>query len=295
MRSSPFQCAWSEPSAGTGSDGALSSPSEVDVTTIASDAIDRAGDVTTTPPTAPEPDDAAPANQSAIEPVQHQVMRGETAYSIARIYNVDVGAIAEWNGLDSDLAIREGQFLLIPVARSRESPEEPASPGQGSETPVPPSAADPLPEDAPQAVAEAQANDTDVAAEAPDMGSQQTQASQNDASMIAPVAGSIIREYAPGRNEGIDIGADAGTPVRAAADGTVAAITTDTSGIQIVVIRHLDNLLTVYTHIDDLRVERNQSVSQGTVIGAVMDGDPSFLHFEVRQGTESTDPTTYLP
>lgn len=281
-----------EPSPAT---GAIEAPAQVDVTTLASDAIERAGEVTG-PPDAQPDTPAPPAPETGTEPIRHQVIRGETIYSIARVYGADVGAIAEWNGLGSDLTIREGQFLLIPVSGAA-PPSEPtaALPGEGSETPVPPSAAEPLPDEPTQPAAESAADDAEVESEAPDLGSEQTETAQSDAPMVYPVTGTIIRDYAPGRNEGIDIAVDAGTPVRAAAAGTVAAITTDTAGIQIVVIRHADNLLTVYTHVDDLQVSRNQQVSQGTVIGSVLAGDPSFLHFEVRQGTDSTDPNIFLP
>ena len=43
------------------------------------------------------------------------MQRGETAYTIARLYNVSAKSLAEWNGLGPDLAVREGQYLLIPV------------------------------------------------------------------------------------------------------------------------------------------------------------------------------------
>jgi murein DD-endopeptidase MepM/ murein hydrolase activator NlpD len=110
-----------------------------------------------------------------------------------------------------------------------------------------------------------------------------------------PVSGSIIRAYAPGRNEGIDIGAPAGTEVRAAEAGTVAAVTTNTDGVQIVVIRHAGDLLTVYTHLDNLTVQKDSTVARGQAIGRVRSGDPSFLHFEVRRGMQSQDPTEFLP
>ncbi|WP_238928554.1 peptidoglycan DD-metalloendopeptidase family protein [Alexandriicola marinus] len=293
----PVRVAEPSPATGASVSGPIQPPSEVDVTTIASDAIDRAGDVTTEPTVQPAAQPSTPEPQTGVEPIRHQVIRGETIYSIARVYGTDVGAIAEWNGLGSDLSIREGQFLLIPVPGAAPPPatSDAALPGEGSATPVPPSAAAPLPDENPEPVAQAGANDDEVASEAPDLGSEQSQAAPSDAPMIYPVTGTIIRDYARGRNEGIDIGVAAGTPVRAAAAGTVAAITTDTAGIQIVVIRHPDNLLTVYTHVDALQVERNQQVSQGTVIGSVLAGDPSFLHFEVRQGTDSVDPSNFLP
>ena len=264
----------------------------IDVTSIAGAAIDRAGPQTITP-TALPPAATAPvvpvAQPSGSEPVRHQVLRGETPYSIARLYNVPVRSIAEWNGLGADLAVREGQFLLIPVAGSSPPPvAAPVTPpGVGSETPVPPSAVEPLPDEDPSAPVPAAATPP-----APDIGQQ---APARTAQFVQPVSGSIIRAYAPGRNEGIDIGASAGAEVRAAAAGTVAAVTTDTNGITIVVIKHAGGLLTVYTHVDNLTVAKDASVSQGQVIGRVRAGDPAFVHFEVRQGTQSADPANYLP
>ncbi len=264
----------------------------IDVTSIASAAIDRAGPQTITPSALPPAATAptAPVTQpSSSEPIRHQVLRGETPYSIARLYNVPVRSIAEWNGLGADLAVREGQFLLIPVAGA--SPPAVAAPvtrpGVGSETPVPPSAAEPLPDENPSEPVPAEATPP-----APDIGQQ---APAPAAQFVQPVAGSIIRAYAPGRNEGIDIGAAAGAEVRAAAAGTVAAVTTDTNGIKIVVIRHAGGLLTVYTHVDNLTVAKDATVSQGQVIGRVRAGDPAFVHFEVRRGTQSADPAEFLP
>ncbi len=275
---------------------ALPSAGGVDVTTLAGAAIDRAGTVTTTPlsgsTAAAAPAADVPFGQAPTEPVRHQVARGETAYSIARLYNVPVGDIAAWNGLGADLAVREGQQLLVPLTGGRPPATAAAAtqPGQGSPTPVPPSAAQPLPEDEAPAAAATPAAPTP----APDLGSQQT-APAASSQLAMPVSGSIIRAYAPGRNEGIDIGAAAGTEVRAAEAGTVAAVTTNTEGIQIVVIRHSGNLLTVYTHIDNLTVAKDATVARGQVIGRVRAGDPAFLHFEVRRGMASQDPAQFLP
>lgn len=262
----------------------------IDVTTIASAAIDRAGPTTITPTALPPAAAVAPPVQrNGAEPIRHQVARGETPYSIARLYNVPVRSIAEWNGLGADLAVREGQFLLIPVAGASPPPATTVTPpGAGSETPVPPSAVEPLPDENPSAPPPETATPP-----APDLGEQAAPVS--NAPMIYPVHGSIIRAYASGRNDGIDIGASAGAEVRAAAAGTVAAVTTDTNGVNIVVIRHDGGLLTVYTHVDNLTVAKDASVSQGQVIGKVRAGDPAFVHFEVRRGTQSADPADFLP
>lgn len=285
----------SEPSPATGSIGTGPiQPPTIDVTTLASNAIDRAGEQTITPAPISEPLSITRSTtpQTGAEPTRHHVQRGETAYQIARRYNVPVRGLAQWNGLGSDLAIREGQYLLIPVAGAT-APTSVTAPGQGSATPVPPSAETPLPDDdtaTPTAAAAAT-----VTPPTPDIG-RTTQASGNqNAQLGRPVTGTIIRAYSKGSNEGIDIGVAAGTSVNAAAAGTVAAVTTDTNGVAIVVIKHANNLLTVYTNLEGLTVAKGDTVTRGQTIAKVRAGSPSFLHFEVRQGLESVDPADYLP
>lgn len=262
---------------------------EVDVATLAGSALDRAEG--TAPAPAPSGEQETIAAPAGPEPRRHRVERGETAFSIARQYDVSVRALAEWNGLDSALTVREGQTLLIPVATGpAPEPDGPTAPGAGSPTPEPPSAAAPQPDEAlPSAAAAAAAEaDPDPAISAP-----QTSASDT-ARLRQPVTGSIIRAYAPGTNEGVDFGAPAGAPVVAAEAGTVAAITQDTDQVPIIVLRHANNLLTVYANVDGIVVERGTQVARGQRIAEVRGGDPAFLHFEVRQGFESVDPVPYL-
>ena len=256
----------------------------LDVTAIATSALDRADTQT---PTATTPTDTP----AAAEPLRHRVARGETVYSVARLYSVPVRTIADWNGLGPDLAVREGQFLLIPQnGSSAPAPVPVVEPGQGSVTPVPPSAAAPLPDETPSVPAAAPA-----VPHAPDIGTAAPAPAASNAVLIYPVQGDIIRAYSPGRNEGIDIGAAPGASVKAAAAGEVAAVTTDTSGVPIVVIKHPDNLLTVYTNLEGLSVAKGDSVTRGQQIARVRDADPSFLHFEVRRGLQSVDPADFLP
>lgn len=266
---------------GASASGASAAAGPVDVSAIATTALDRVG--TPTPPATTTP-------KTSSEPVRHQVRRGETAFSIARLYNVSAKALGEWNGLGSDLAVREGQYLIIPTASTTapRSAEVTTAPGAGTPTPVPPSAAKPLPAEKTTPAA-TKPKETPAS---PDLGSQQTSASA--AKMQMPVPGAIIRPYAKGKNEGIDISAPAGTAVKAAADGTVAAITKDTEQTPIIVIRHDGNLLTVYAGVDAIAVKKGDKVSRGQTIAKVRAGTPSFLHFEVRRGVDSTDPMAFL-
>lgn len=268
------------PSPGT---GGVIGGAGVDVTTIATTALDRVGSE------AP----ATGSQRASAEPARHQVKRGETAFSIARTYGVSARALADWNSLGADMGVREGQYLMIPTGSGVALAPEPVAvavtvPGAGSPTPEPPSASQPLPAVTPPK-ASAPPKDTPAS---PDLGTERTAASATR--MAMPVGGNIIRGYEKKKNDGIDIAAPAGTPVKAAADGTVAAITTDTSGTPIVVIRHADGLLTVYAGVEGVTLAKGAAVKRGQAIAKVRSGDPSFVHFEVRQGVESVDPVPYL-
>ncbi|WP_170325155.1 LysM peptidoglycan-binding domain-containing M23 family metallopeptidase [Ruegeria arenilitoris] len=272
----------------------VSAASTVDIATIAGTAIDEApadGSVRTStlepaqPAAAPAP---TPPVASGPEPVRHKVKRGETAYTIARLYDVPVDALAEWNGLGSDFTVREDQFLLIPI-KNQPAPQQAAvpatnvtQPGQGSPTPTPPSATQPLPDE--QIAASVPA--PDVTAEAP--------TSQSNSALGLPVTGTIIRTYNKGKNEGIDIAGASGSAVKAAEAGTVAAITADADQVPIIVIKHNSDLLTVYANVDKVTVKKGSRVRRGQQIASLRGGDNSYVHFEVRKGFESVDPEPYL-
>ncbi|XDB00174.1 LysM peptidoglycan-binding domain-containing protein [Sulfitobacter sp. LCG007] len=266
----------------------------VDIASVAGNAINRAPATAPGVQTAALPA-AAPAASPSSEPAQHRVERGETAYSIARLYNVPVKSLAEWNGLGPDLSVREGQFLMIPVAR--QNPPESArqvavtAPGTGSPTPTPPSAAKPLPpaDEAPVKTAEPK-----PAAPAKPVADVGQQTASSSARMAFPVSGQIIREYSKGKNDGIDIRGNAGGPVGAADAGTIAAITESADGVPIIVVRHDANLWTVYANVDSVSVKKGDTVSRGQSMAKLRSGSDSYVHFEVRKGFDSVDPLPYL-
>ncbi|MEB8386059.1 LysM peptidoglycan-binding domain-containing M23 family metallopeptidase [Rhodobacteraceae bacterium KMM 6894] len=278
-------------------------PTDVDISAIAGGAIERAdAQQIETSALAPAQSAIQPAvkskTQIGTEPIRHKVARGETAYTIARLYNVSIRSLAEWNGLGADFAVRENQYLMIPVALPGEkragfdASDVPATqpPGVGSPTPEPPSAAQPLPKDdtVPASAAKPKAKDT------PDLGKEQTQKSTPKARMSYPVRGDIVRAYAKGRNDGIDIGAAAGTAVKAADSGVVAAITKDTKGTPIIVVKHANNLLTVYSNVSDVAVKTGDQISRGQTLAKIPSSGPAAVHFEVRDGFDSLDPVPFL-
>lgn len=232
---------------------------------------------------------APTAKPSTAQPKQHVVAAGETAWSISRKYGVSVQDLASWNGLPQSMNVRIGQRLMIPVAGQAPAQTAAATtaPGSGSPTPKPPSAAEPLPDEQTTPTAEPVNKP-----EGTDLGATRTAASTGSGRFQMPVNGAIIRVYEKGKNEGIDIAAGSGTSVKAAGSGSVAAITRDTAGVPIVVVRHSGGLMTVYTGLDKLNVSKGDTVSAGQGIGTA--GNAGFVHFEVRRGFESVDPEDYL-
>lgn len=120
--------------------------------------------------------------------------------------------------------------------------------------------------------------------------------------LARPVDGPVAVGFQQGsgsqRIEGVEFGAPAGASVVAAEDGEVALVSEALGGLgTIVLIRHRDELLTVYGKISDVRVAKGDVVSRGQQIGAVAEPDPgrtAGLHFEVREGANSVDPMSYL-
>ena len=254
----------------------------IDITSIATTALDEAG---------PTPVKSSPVASKPVsgQPLTHRVARGETAFTIARTYNVSAKALADWNQLGSDMAVREGQTLIIPVATAAAPDPEPVptAPGAGSPTPEPPSAKKPLPDEK----TEATGTKPKGTPPSPDMGAEKTKPSK----MAMPASGKIIRGYDAKKNQGIDIAAAAGSPVKAADAGTVTVLSADTNGKGIVIIRHAGDLLTVYVGVSGMVVKKGDKVKRGQEIGKVAPGDPAFVHFEVRNTSkQSFDPVGYL-
>jgi murein DD-endopeptidase MepM/ murein hydrolase activator NlpD len=120
------------------------------------------------------------------------------------------------------------------------------------------------------------------------------------AGLIWPVSGPVTSPFGWrwGRmHEGIDIGVPYGTPIRAAAAGTVIYCGWEEGYGNFVVIDHGGNLATAYGHQSSIAVTCGEQVDQGQTIGYVgCTGHCTgpHLHFEVRVDGNPVDPLGYL-
>ncbi len=123
--------------------------------------------------------------------------------------------------------------------------------------------------------------------------------------LIWPVNGPITSPFCEARaweacHPGIDIGVPSGTPIRAAAAGTVVLMqTTATSGGygNFTCIQHTGVMSTCYAHQERFAVTMGQHVAQGQVIGYSDCTGRCFgphLHFEVRINGQVVNPMNYL-
>ncbi len=119
---------------------------------------------------------------------------------------------------------------------------------------------------------------------------------------MTPVDGNVISGFGPKanglHNDGINISAVRGTPVRAAENGVVVYTGDDLEGYgNLILVRHEDKLISAYAHLDKILIKRGDIVKRGTSIGTVGDSgqvDRPQLHFEIRKGTKALNPDRYL-
>ncbi len=112
---------------------------------------------------------------------------------------------------------------------------------------------------------------------------------------VFPVAEFAVSRGFSAQHPGIDLAAQTGMTVRAAADGVVSARGTDSVFGRYLLLDHPGGFETYYGHLDRWRAERDDSVRAGQAIGTVGSSGRSsapHLHFEVRRHGEHLDPAT---
>lgn len=129
-----------------------------------------------------------------------------------------------------------------------------------------------------------------------------TPAARSRSKFLWPVQGNVIAGFGPMgeglHNDGINVAAVRGSPVRAAENGVVVYSGSELKGFgSMVLLKHADGYMTAYAHNDDLLVTRGQTVRRGQTIarvGSTGDVDRPQLHFELRKGRKAINPVSLL-
>lgn len=110
--------------------------------------------------------------------------------------------------------------------------------------------------------------------------------------IVSPYGASAGRPF----NTGIEIVCDGAATARSIYEGTVSRIFENTNGNYTVMVRH-GAYISVYYNIQSLSVKSGAKVSAGQTIGTVAQdsrlGKP-MLHFEIRKGSQTVNPTPWL-
>lgn len=226
------------------------------------------GEIVRVPANSVPPSRAAAAPEAPRDSA-HVVKPGETLYSISRATGASVDQIAHANSLGAPYSLRVGQTLRIPGATG--------------------------------SIATARATEADVGDLARNI-SYGAAPAKSGGLFDWPVQGRMIGSYglsdAGKRNDGVNIAAPVGTPVRAAADGEVVYRGSELDGYgNLLLIKHEDGFVTAYAHNDAMLVKKGDRVRKGQVIAKVGQtgaaSEPQ-LHFEIRQNLKAIDPVALL-
>ncbi|MBC8313656.1 MAG: LysM peptidoglycan-binding domain-containing protein [Candidatus Cloacimonetes bacterium] len=119
--------------------------------------------------------------------------------------------------------------------------------------------------------------------------------------LIWPFNGEITSKFGMrnGRpHKGLDIASPVGTPIQSVLDGEVAYVGKQRGYGNVIILKHNNELMTVYAHNDENLVEKGDNVKKGDKIATVgMTGNTTgaHLHFEVRLEGRAMDPQKFLP
>ena len=204
--------------------------------------------------------------------VMHAVKRGESIKSIIAKYDVSLDELLAANHLMADAKVKAGQRLLIPGG---------APLSEGTAVAVRPRASG------------SSGNNVYTPA--------RTAASARPAAgtkLNWPTEGYRITQYYSWRHNGIDIANKVGTPIYAAAAGTIETAGWNSGGYgNQIVINHGGGMKTRYGHMSALYVRVGQTVSKGQNIGAMGSTGHStgpHCHFEVMINGRRYNPLNYV-
>lgn len=205
-------------------------------------------------------------NWDADVPAAHIVRSGETLYSIAWRYGLEVRDVAHWNGLGDGSLIHPGQRIVLrPSATAARQGGSGASPPTGGVA--------------------------DTRRAAPDL---------PPPAWRWPTEGRVTAGFGQDNAAltGVLIDGRMGQDVLAAADGQVVYAGSGLIGYgKLVIIKHNATYLSAYGHNRALHVAEGESVKQGQRIAEMGEGPgrKPRLHFEIRRNGDPVDPRPFLP
>ncbi len=211
------------------------------------------------------------ASSAESKGVYHKVKKGETLWRICNTYGVSTKEVSRVNKIKNSERIRVGQKIYIPGRTKLRK----------------------------------------VAKKSASASTRKTKASKSVKKKKArvvkgrfgwPVKGRVANRFGVDggtSQDGIDIVARKGAPVKAADGGEVVHATNDMRVFgNIIILRHKGDFYTLYAHNDKNLVKIGDRVKKGdkiAMVGNTGGSDKYKLHFELRDGRDVRDPLLFLP
>jgi murein DD-endopeptidase MepM/ murein hydrolase activator NlpD len=255
-----------------------------------------------------------PTSTKRVDLQEITVAKGDTLYSLSRKYEIPVNDLAIMNKLSAPFTLSVGQKLKVPkLAGVQTRSAVTVKKTTKVATPATTSSKTPTTTQTKKTTVSTQKSEKPsyTKVESKPKTTTKTTETKKTTTKIAPrssskfswpVRGKILSGYGPKNgglvNDGINISAPLGTVVRAAENGVVAYAGNEVKGMgNLIIIQHSDGWMTVYAHLNSMDVRRGARVNVGQPIGKIGKTgkvDKPQLHFEIRKGTKSYNPTNYL-
>lgn len=190
---------------------------------------------------------------------QYRVVRGDTLTKIARQHGQSVNSLMRANNIKNPNHLKVGQILTVRGGSAIAA--------------------------APQVLPPPTASGKSIAA-------------PRSIKLVWPAQGQNRRGTSATSSQGVYISGAAGSPIKAAAAGTVVYAGSGLRGYgNMIIVNHDANFLSVYAHNDKLLVTENTKVSQGQSIATMgsTDTNATQLYFELRYNGKAVDAMRYLP
>jgi len=193
---------------------------------------------------------------------QHRVAKGDTLFSIASKYDVEVQSLARANQLDSPFLLQPGQIISLDTNTLT------IAQGQSVQT----------------SKKLASASQTKVKAPI----------YSKNLEWKWPAKGKVIESFSPAKlQKGIKVKSAAGSTVHAAAPGNIVYAGSGLRGYgKLIIIKHSDMLLSAYANNEKLLVKVGQSVQHKDEISKL--GLDGMMYFEIRKDGDPVNPLKYI-
>jgi len=247
--------------------------------------------------------------------IYHRVKKGETAWNIARAYNIKLQDLAEINNIEDPALIKEDTIFFIPDANQviddvmthlQPAPEKKTAllpMTREKQTP-----AKVLPREEPvskEGIPAQKGTDEKIESRSKaklPLDEKEKIQREEEGRFIWPVRGRVETCFGIQPNKTyhnwIKIVSVPGAPVKAAASGTVIFSSALKDYGETIIIRHEKEFATVYTHLNKRYVKIDQNVKKGETIALVGQKDEAgnaYINFEIRLRGKARNPLFFLP